>query len=71
MRGVVGGDDSNEGARGGHKEGFHGDGEVADCGVAFLGEHYAAYACGETGECAQGTAFEDSAGVFVFVSALW
>ena len=33
--GAVGGDDSDKGARGGYEEGFHGDGEVADCLVAF------------------------------------
>lgn len=56
---MVGRDDTEEGSRGGDQEGFHGEGEVADGGVAFGGGHHTCKSADETDYAADGAALED------------
>lgn len=63
---MVGRDDTEEGSRGGDQEGFHGEGEVADGGVAFGGGHHTCESADETDYAADGAALEDLSVMSVF-----
>lgn len=58
----VGGDDCGEGAGGDGEEGFEGEGEGAEVGVAFVGCDDAQGAGCEADDAAEGAAFDCGAG---------